>query len=84
MEYDNTNSGALFKNDKKEKETRPDYIGSINVGGKDFWISSWLKTSQKGQKFMSLAVTEKDAQPQTQKAAPEAPVDVDFDDDIPF
>ena len=58
--YDNTNSGALFKNDKKESEKHPDYRGSINVGGTDFWISAWLKTSQQGTKFMSLSVSPKE------------------------
>lgn len=58
--YDNTNSGALFKNDKDGNESRPDYKGSINVGGVDYWISSWLKTSKKGTKFMSLSVQPKD------------------------
>jgi uncharacterized protein (DUF736 family) len=76
-DYDNTNSGALFKNDKGDNPKRPDYTGSINVEGKDFWISSWIKTSQKGTKFMSLSVQAKEEQ-----AQPDA--DVEFDDDMPF
>jgi hypothetical protein len=60
MAYDNTNSGALFKNDKKESEKHPDYRGSINVDGVDYWISAWLKTSQQGTKFMSLSVSPKE------------------------
>ena len=57
--YDDTNRGALFKNDKKEKDTHPDYRGSINVNGVDHWISAWLKTSRQGTKFMSLSVSPK-------------------------
>lgn len=57
--YDNTNSGALFTNDRKEKSTHPDYRGSINVDGVDYWISAWIKNGSKG-KFLSLSVTEKD------------------------
>jgi uncharacterized protein (DUF736 family) len=74
-EFDNTNSGALFKNDKKTKESQPDYKGNINVDGTEYWISAWIKTSRAGQKFMSLALTPKD----------ERPVSTVVDDsDIPF
>jgi hypothetical protein len=82
MEYDNTNSGALFKNAKKQKDTQPDYRGSLNVEGTDYWISAWLKTSKKGEKFMSLAVTLQDEQKQD-KPAPGGPGG-GFDDDLPF
>jgi uncharacterized protein (DUF736 family) len=60
MAYDNTNSGVLFKNDRKETDKHPDYQGSINVGGQEFWLSAWIKTGQKG-KFMSLSVKAKEA-----------------------
>ena len=60
MSYDDTNKGALFKNHKKESDRHPDYKGSLNVNGQEFWISSWLNTSKKGEKYMSLSVTPKD------------------------
>ena len=50
------NSGALFKNDRKEKETQPDYKGDITVDGQKFWLSAWLKKSKNGKTFMSLSV----------------------------
>ena len=59
-QYDDTNRGALHKNDRKESEKHPDYKGSLNVGGKDFWVAAWIRTSKKGQKFMSLSVQSKD------------------------
>lgn len=61
-EYDNTNRGVLFKG-KKEQDSHPDYEGSINVGGKEYWLNAWLKTSSKGMKFMSLSVKPKDGKP---------------------
>lgn len=84
-EYESTNKGALFKNDKKEKDTHPDYKGSINVDGTEYWLSSWIKTSKAGGKFMSLSVTPKDAPKSAPKTAPKQ--DSGFDDmdsDIPF
>lgn len=89
--YDNTNRGVLFKNDRKEKETHPDYKGSVNVDGVEMWLSAWLKTGGKGT-FMSLSVQRKEAQAapaQTQAATRQkiAPPTAGFDqidDDIPF
>lgn len=91
-EYDNTNRGVLFKNDRKEKDSHPDYKGQINVGGDEFWLSAWIKDGQKG-KFMSISIQEKEqerAAPQSKQAAqPQrsgrpAPNFSDIDDDIPF
>lgn len=78
-EYDNTNSGALFKNEDKETEKHPDYKGSVNVDGTEYWLSAWLKTSKKGTKFMSLAVKPKD-----DKAPAKSRQTDDDPDSIPF
>lgn len=60
MEYDNTNRGVLFKNDRKNTDRHPDYTGNINFDGTECWLSAWIKTSKAGKKFMSLAVTPKE------------------------
>lgn len=78
MSYDNTNSGVLFRNDKKQSDKSPDYRGTINVEGQEFWLSAWLKTSKKNNKFMSLSITPKGQSSERRQPAPE------FDDDIPF
>ena len=90
--YDNTNRGVLFKNDRKEKDTQPNMKGSINVEGVEYWVIAWTKEGQNG-KFISLSLTPKEqtqtaaqavqqvAPPQRQQAAP---VLEDLDDSIPF
>ena len=64
------NKGAIFRNSKKEKESQPDYQGSINVDGKEKAISLWLNTSKDGKtKYFSASISEpykKDSAPQTQ------------------
>ena len=60
-EYDNTNRGVLFKNDKEGGNPNwPDYRGNIDVGGAEFWLDAWIKKSKDGTKtFMSLSVKPK-------------------------
>ena len=56
MSYDNTNTGAIFKNDKKA-DNHPDYKGKINVKGEDFDIALWVKDGKSG-KFFSAKISE--------------------------
>lgn len=90
-QYDDTNRGVLFKNDKQGNENRPDYKGSINVNGQELWLSAWLKTSQAGNKFMSLSVQPKEqhrpqhaGQQSPQVSPPQNPQPAFDDSDIPF
>ena len=75
MAYDNTNSGILTRNDKQGNENRPDYRGSINVDGVEYWLSAWIKegrdgTKLAGQKYMSLSVQAKEARQDYAAPAP--------------
>lgn len=87
-EYDNTNRGALFKNDKEGGNPNwPDYRGSINVAGSDFWLDAWLKKDKKGKTYMSLSI-----KPKLQSDRSSVPTGgrndprpkPEFDDDISF
>jgi hypothetical protein len=74
------NTGVLFKNDRREKDTHPHATGSCTINGVDFWVSAWTKDSAKG-KFQSLAF-----KPKEPPAAPK-PQTTSFDedlDDLPF
>jgi uncharacterized protein (DUF736 family) len=84
MQYDNSNRGAIFKNDDKQQDNHPDYKGSLNVNGVDLWVSGWLKTSEKtGKKFLSLSVKPKEAAPVKKASKPSGGFD-DMDSDVPF
>jgi hypothetical protein len=92
MSYDNTNSGMLSRNEKKEKDTHPDFKGAINVEGREYWLSAWVKEGKpggkmEGRKYFSLSVTPKNQDTIVVKAA-EAPQKKattfdQLDDDIP-
>lgn len=82
-QYDNTNRGALFKNDKTGGNPNwPDYRGNINVNGAEFWLDAWLKKSKDGKTYMSLSIKPK--QPQSEKPETTAAASSDPNDDIPF
>ena len=84
MSYDNTNSGILSRNDRKEQPNHPDFKGSLNVDGRDYWLSGWVKERKDGSgKFFSLSVKPKDA-PAEPKPAPTRGGGPALDDDIPF
>lgn len=81
-EYDNNMSGVLFKNDKGDNEKRPDYKGSAEIEGVQYWVSAWIREGQKG-KFMSMRYERKEQQASPAKAQAATKQD-DFDDSIPF
>ena len=88
-QYDDTNRGILSRNERKEADNHPDFTGSINVEGVDYWLSGWAKegkegSKMEGRKFFSLSVKPKEQQ--AAKPAPKRqPVMADVPhDDIPF
>ena len=89
-QYDNTNTGVVFKNDNKSEDWHPEYRGSINVEGKEYFIDLKIREGKHG-KFFSAKVKRKDL-PSGGKAVPAMPTSIpqlpelgaDFVDDIPF
>lgn len=91
MAYENT--GLLARNERKEKDTHPDFSGTINIEGVDYWLSGWTKEGREGTKlagkrYFSLSVKPKnpDAGFSAPAAKPAAskPLLEDDSSDIPF
>jgi len=57
------NSGILFKNDRKSKDTHPDRQGTAMVGGVLYEVSGWVKEGKK-KPFMTLSFQVKGDSPQ--------------------
>lgn len=65
MAYEQRNdSGSLFKNTDKGKDTHPDYKGSAQVDGVDYWMDAWIKKSESGRAWMSFSFKRKEAKQQ--------------------
>ncbi len=52
------NTGAIFKNDFKEKDSHPDYRGKVIIDGAEKEIALWLNESKKGTKYFSVKIQE--------------------------
>lgn len=81
------NTGSLFKNDRKETDSHPDYKGSALIGGVDHWLDAWINTAKDGSKYMSLKMKPKEArQGDGSQGAPtpRGRFDDELDDSVPF
>jgi hypothetical protein len=87
-DYDNTNRGVLFANNKKTSDRSPSSTGGADIkcpgcdGVHNFRLSAWTNVikqgARAGQKMLSLSF-------EAQEPAPILPTDsIDTDQDIPF
>ena len=74
-EYDQSNRGAIWKNEKKTTDKHPDFTGSLNVDGREFRVSAWKREEGANPKAPALRfkVEPKDEQTISQRAMPERP-----------
>lgn len=74
------NSGSLFKNERKEKDTHPNMTGSAVIDDKEYWVSAWTKDGDKGR-WQSLSFKLKTHAGDSPSPEPQPRV---TDDEIPF
>ena len=88
-EFDNTNRGSVWRNERKELDTHADFAGSINVEGVDYFLDAWKRKPDANPKAPPLTFRVKRKDKQEPAAPPPAegfrtpPMDF-ADDDIPF
>jgi hypothetical protein len=85
-------SGAIFKNDRKEKDSDADYRGDGVIDGVSMWINAWINDKKGGGKYMKLTFRPKN--PPLEKSAPTTALTerrgsmkdqiIDLDDSVPF
>lgn len=75
------NSGSLFKNERKEKDTHADYRGECLIDGVSYYMDAWLKTSESGRKWMSFSFKPKEQRQSKPQGKPQRRDDFD---DAPF
>lgn len=89
QEFDNTNRGQLWGNKKKESDKHPDFTGTLNVEGVEYWVSGWKRKEGAYEKApaLSFSIKMKEYKP-VKKAKPASKVSSNFDSDdidsIPF
>lgn len=77
------NTGALFRNDKREKETHPHARGDAMIDGVRYEIGAWTKQDRNGNKFQSLSFKRKDER-QEQPPQRQEPKQARYGDEDPF
>lgn len=58
------NNGVGWFNQERKSDKHPQFSGSINVEGVEYFIDTWVKDSTRydGEKFLSFSVKRKDKQ----------------------
>ena len=82
--FDNNMTGVLSRNDRKERDTQPDFTGNATIEGVDYWLDAWVQERKdgSGRKFFKLKFKAKNQQ-RTDAAKPDADGRDDLSD-LPF
>lgn len=90
-DFDNTNRGSIWKNDDKKTDNHPDFTGTLNVEGVEYWVSAWRRQDGASPKAPALSFSIKPKEIQKRKppmgnapAKPGRSLSDDLEDSIPF
>ena len=82
---------TLFANDRKTKDTQPDFRGTIHIQGKDYELVLWNKVSKNGNPFLSGRMGDEAKPPEAKgsfsnspRPAPKPAVKDALDSDMPW
>lgn len=80
------NRGAIWGNDRKEKDTQPDFKGQAMIDGTEYWVSAWKRKPDANPKAPSLNFA---FEPKNENRGDSVSNNVgsekdDFDDPLPF
>lgn len=53
--FDTRERGAIWKNKDKQSDADPDFTGTLNVGGKDYWVLAWRRKEGANPKSPALS-----------------------------
>jgi hypothetical protein len=63
-EYDNTNTGTLGRAKERPTPKHPEFTGTLNVEGREYFLNAWVRTAKSGPNqggsFFSLSVKAKE------------------------
>jgi len=82
MTYDNSNRFTLNKNLEKRDAKDRDYKGSVNIDGREYWLSGYIKQGANGA-FISGTVKPKEPSRSVPTAFQKRSIIPD-DSDVPF
>jgi hypothetical protein len=79
------NRGSIWRNEKKETDSHPDFTGTINVGGVEYWLNGWKRAPDASPKSpaMKFTVKPKEARRADPISSGRGRKDMD-EDSIPF
>jgi hypothetical protein len=93
MAFDNNMRGSLWKNERHAKDGDPDFTGSLEIDGKQYWVDAWRKKPDASAKAPALSFKIKPKEARRADRADDpistspqrmAPAAIDDDADIPF